>query len=62
MSITLDRNQAQVLREILQAELMQLRVESARTDTHAYRERLHDREHTVEQVLAMLAEPRVTAR
>jgi len=57
--MTLDREQARILREILEAALTELRVESARADSHAFRERLHHREHVVEQ---LLAEPELAAR
>jgi glycine cleavage system regulatory protein len=54
MQIDLDPNQAEVLRETLQHLLHDLRVESARTDTHDFREMLHRRERVVEAVLAKL--------
>jgi hypothetical protein len=56
MYMSLDRDQAGVLREILQSALHELRVESARTDTHAFRERLHRREGLVESMLQQLDE------
>ncbi len=51
MQVTLDRDQTEVLREILEASLKQLRVESARADSHDYREKLHRRERVVESML-----------
>ena len=54
MQLTLDRDQARVLREILQTSLTQLRVESARADSHDFREALHLRERTVEALLLQL--------
>ena len=54
MMLDLDRSQADVVREILEAQLRQLRIESARTDTHAFRELLHERERVVEAVLRKL--------
>lgn len=56
MQVTIDRNQVEVLREILQASLTQLRVESARADSHDFREKLHARERTVEAILNELAQ------
>jgi len=56
MQVIIDREQASVLREILQASLTQLRVESARTDTHDFREALHVRERVVEALLLQLEE------
>jgi hypothetical protein len=60
MQLWLDSDQARVLREILQSSLMQLRIESARADTHEYREVLHERERVVEALLVELTgeEPR----
>jgi hypothetical protein len=52
MQVTLDRDQTQVLREILESSLKELRVESARTDSHDFREQLHRREKIVESLLA----------
>ena len=52
MMITVEPNEAEVLREILQDTLTELRFESARTDTHDYRELLHQRERVVEALLA----------
>ena len=50
--LTLDRDQTEVLREILEAALKELRIESARADTHDFREKLHKRERIVESLLA----------
>lgn len=52
MQVTLDRDQTQVLREILESSLKELRIESARADSHDYREQLHKRERVVESLLA----------
>ena len=54
MTLTFDRETAQVLREILDSALHELRVESARTDSHEFREGLHRRERAVEALLAQL--------
>ena len=54
MQIDLDPSQAEVLRETLQHLLHDLRIESARTDTHDFREMLHRRERVVEAVLEKL--------
>ena len=56
MYISLQNDQAVLLREILQSSLHDLRIQSARTDTHDFREKLHARERLVEAVLAKLAE------
>jgi len=55
MYISLQTEQAAILQEILQSSLRELRIESARTDTHAFREKLHAREHLVESILAKLS-------
>jgi hypothetical protein len=55
MLVTLDGDQTEVLREILEQQLRVLRVESARSDTHDYREKLHRRERIVEAMLDQLA-------
>ncbi|HEX3760199.1 MAG TPA: hypothetical protein VHW23_15890 [Kofleriaceae bacterium] len=57
MTLTIDREQSQVLREILEGTVTQLRVESARADSHDFREILHRRERIVSAVLAQLSEP-----
>jgi hypothetical protein len=51
MVITFDTHETSVLREILASALTQLRNESARTDTHDFREMLHERERVVEELL-----------
>ena len=58
MVLTLDREQSQVVREMLQGALTQLRLESARADSHDFREILHHREEIVTAVLAQMSEPR----
>ena len=55
MTLQLDTTQAQLLQELLQTTQTQLRIESARTDSHDFREKLHARERIVEQMLAKLA-------
>jgi hypothetical protein len=52
MYISIDEDQAQVLREILENTLTQLRIESARTDSHGFHELLMKREQIVESLLA----------
>jgi hypothetical protein len=56
MYVALDHQQTETLREVLEAQLKQLRTESARADSHDYREMLHRREHVIEQVLGKLAD------
>ncbi len=58
MQVTLDRDQSEVLREILEHALTELRVESVRADSHDYREMLHHRETLVEDVLVQLGASR----
>ena len=54
MMLDLDHSQADVVREILEAQLKQLRFESAHADARAFREQLHQREQVVEAVLRKL--------
>lgn len=56
MYMSLERDQVEVVREILQSALHELRLESARADAHDFREKLHRREQLVESVLAQLAD------
>ena len=54
MQVNLDTEQAQVLQEMLENTLTQLRVESARADSHDFRKMLHHREEGVEKLLTKL--------
>lgn len=54
MMIQIDREQAEVLREILASSLHELRIESARADSHDFREGLHHREDVVQTILTQL--------
>jgi hypothetical protein len=54
MQVDLDIEQAQVLREMLENTLTQLRVESARADSRAFRLMLHHREEVVEAMLTKM--------
>ena len=56
MYVALDQQQTQTLREILEAELKHLRNETARADSHDFREMLYQREAVIEQVLTKLSE------
>jgi hypothetical protein len=56
MYVALDHQQAETLRELLQASLKQLRNESARADSHDFREMLHRREAVIEQLLGKLVD------
>jgi hypothetical protein len=58
MTITLDREQAEVLREILQAELKELKVETRHAFHRKFREGLYSREDQIERVLAQLPNQR----
>lgn len=57
MMLNLDREQAQILGEILARTLTQLRIESSRADVHDFREMLHRRERVVEGLLGQLSQP-----
>ncbi len=57
MMFQIDPTQAEILGEILQSALTQLRLESARADTHDFRAALHARERVVEALLAKLGGP-----
>ncbi len=62
MKISLDPEQAQVVREILEGTLIQLRIESARADASDFRTLLQQRERLVARTLAQLTdEPRLHA-
>jgi hypothetical protein len=54
MTLDLDLKESAVLREILAAQLKELRIESARTDAADYRALLHERTKLVETVLRRL--------
>ena len=54
MQVNLDTEQAQVLQEMLENTLTQLRVESARADSQDFRKMLHHREEVVEKLLTAL--------
>jgi hypothetical protein len=56
MKITLDHEQAQVIREILEGTLIQLRIESARADASDFRNLLQERERLVARTLAQLTD------
>jgi hypothetical protein len=57
MRLEINDDLAELLRETLQHTLHDLRIESARTDSHNYREMLHRRERCVEAVLEKLSQP-----
>jgi hypothetical protein len=61
MTFQIDASQAEVLREILQSALAQLRLESARADAHDFRAALHARERVVEALLTKLVNPAIRA-
>jgi hypothetical protein len=56
MYVAFDQTQVEILREVLESSLRELRNESARADSHDYREMLHKREQVVEQLLTKLSE------
>jgi hypothetical protein len=51
MTIIVDGEQTQFLRDILEGTLIQLRIEIARADMHDFRKLLHHRERIVEKLL-----------
>jgi hypothetical protein len=54
MQIDVDRQQATVLRDVLETELSHLRIASARADSHDFRESVYARENVIEALLAKL--------
>jgi glycine cleavage system regulatory protein len=54
MQLQLDADQVALLEEVLEANRKQLMVESARADSHDFREELHAREDKIEALLAQL--------
>lgn len=58
MNLELSDGEAEVLREILHAQLPQLMIESARADSTDYRQMLQRRRATVAHVLEQLDQPR----
>ena len=56
MYVTFDHQQTELLRELLQGTLDALRIETARTDSHDYREMLYERERRIAQLLAKISE------
>lgn len=54
MQIDIDSEQAQLLREILQSNIKELKIESARTDSPRYRDGLHHREALAAMILEKL--------
>lgn len=56
MYVALDNQQAEILRELITSQLKTLRTETARADSHDYREMLHRREAVLEQLLSKLSE------
>jgi hypothetical protein len=55
MNVSFDTEQVELVRDTLQHALTELRIESARADSHSFREMLHHREDVLEQVLAKMA-------
>lgn len=55
MQVSLEYEQVQLLLELLQSSLKELRFESARADSHDYRVMLHHREAVVESLLNKLS-------
>ena len=55
MYVALDIQQTEVLREVVERSLKELRIESAHTDSREFRDMLHRRERILEQLLSKLA-------
>jgi hypothetical protein len=55
MNVSFDTEQVELVRDTQQHALTELRIESARADSHKFREMLHHREDVLEQVLAKIA-------
>jgi hypothetical protein len=56
MYVAFDHEQVDLLCETVQHALKELRIESARADSHDFREMLHHREAVLEQVLAKISD------
>ena len=56
MYVAFDHEQVDMLRETVLHALKELRIESARADSHDFREMLHHREAVMEQILAKITE------
>lgn len=54
MMLSIDQRQAEVMGEILQSALRELRNETAHADSRDYRALLHERERVVEALLVKL--------
>jgi hypothetical protein len=54
MLLQLDTAQARILEEVLEVARRELMIESARTDSHDFREDLHTREDRIEEILAQM--------
>ena len=57
MTLEIDQNQAELLRQVLASQVKELSIESARTDSHAYHEDLVRRRRVLESLLAKLMAP-----
>ena len=57
MQLTLTPDEASELRDVLASTLSDLRTEIAHTDTHEYRDRLHERERRLRRLLDGLDAP-----
>jgi len=54
MYVVLDPPQTEILRELLESSLRQLRTETARADNREFRDMLRQREQVIEQLLSKL--------
>jgi hypothetical protein len=59
--ITISADDAAILREVLEAKILDLKKESWHTDHHAFRDVLTRRAAALEHVLAQASAPEVTA-
>jgi hypothetical protein len=56
MNVSFDPEQTELVRDTLQHALLELRVESARTDSTRYRDMLHHREEVLRAALAKITD------
>jgi len=54
MYVVLDPTQTEILRELLESSLRQLRTETAHADNREFRDMLRQREQVIEQLLSKL--------
>ena len=58
MQLTLETEEAQIVREVLAQYLIDLRGEIGKTDSYAVRQELHQRERALQKVIAQIDQQR----